>query len=246
MTELLFMTILFLGLGFIAGKFFKNLNPILVFIGFIFVVSMAPLMIEQDNNYYTACVVIGAMLNFKRPVSAIVAYIRNFFSTISLKRLNAGYSKNIDQQKQQAEENLYSQKRDVEAELKRQKYEAEQDIARQRREAEEAIKRQAEELRREQEKYQKNKHNSQHNNQRSQSSTNNKNHLNPLVFADACEIVGLSQGKTFKDYKRAYLQLMKLYHSDKLTGLSDELRKQEEEKAKALNVAMNTIKKKLK
>lgn len=81
--------------------------------------------------------------------------------------------------------------------------------------------------------------------QGSSQSNQDSRHLNPLVFSDACEILGLSQGKTLKEYKVAYLKLMKLYHSDKLAGLPDDLRKQEEEKAKVLNMAMDTIKKKL-
>lgn len=247
MTEVLFVSFLLIFGGYIVGKLFVKLNPFLMLIGFIFIAVTAPAFIKMDNNYYTACFVVGGLLNFSRPVS----YVRDLFGTLSLRRAGAGYVANIEEQKQQAESELYTQKRQVEEELRRQKQEAEQDIQRQRREAEEAIRREAENLRREREQYQQSSNNSQgshsqNNNQQSHSSTSNKTHLNPLVFADACEIMGLSQGKTLKEYKRAYLQLMKLYHSDKLSGLSDELRKQEEEKAKTLNVAMNTIKKKLK
>lgn len=55
----------------------------------------------------------------------------------------------------------------------------------------------------------------------------------------------MSQGKTLKGHKIAYLKLMKLYHSDKLTCLLGDLRKKEEDKAKILNVAWGAIKKKL-
>jgi len=211
-------------------------------IGFIFMAVIASALIELNNDYYTGCFIFGAIFNFSRPVT----FIRDLFSNFSLRRSGANYVANIEAQKQQAENELYSQKHQVEEELRRQKYEAEQDIQRQRREAEEAIKRQAENLRREQERYQKNRERSENTNRQSTSSKNDHKHFNPLVFSDACEILGLSQGKTLKEYKRAYLQLMKLYHSDKLSGLSDELRKQEEEKAKTLNVAIDTIKKKLK
>jgi len=246
MTEILIVSFLMIFGGYIVGKLFVRLNPFLMIIGFIFMAVTAPAFIEMDNDYYMACFVFGAILNFSRPVS----YVRDLFGTLSLRRAGASYVANIEEQKQQAEDELYNQKHQVEEELKRQKYEAEQDIQRQRREAEEAIRREAENLRRERERHQQNSNrsqgnHSQNNNQQSYSSTNDKKHLNPLVFADACEILGLSQGRTFKEYKAAYLKLMKLYHSDKLAGLSDELRKQEEEKAKTLNVAMNTIKKKL-
>jgi DnaJ-domain-containing protein 1 len=242
MTEILFVSFLLIFGGYIIGKLFVRMNPFLMIIGFIFIAVTAPAFIEMDNNYYTACFVVGGLLNFSRPVS----YVRDLFGTLSLRRAGAGYVANIEEQKQQAEAELSSQKHQVEEDLKRQKYEAEQDIQRQRREAEEAIRREAENLRREREQYQQSSKNSQNTNQQSNSSAGDKKHLNPLVFSDACEILGLSQGKTLKEYKRAYLQLMKLYHSYKLSGLSDELRKQEEEKAKTLNVAMATIKKKLK
>lgn len=246
MTEILIVSFLMIFGGYIVGKLFVKLNPFLMIIGFIFIAVTAPAFIQMDNDYYMACFVFGAILNFSRPVS----YARDLFGTLSLRRAGAGYVANIEEQKQQAEAELYSQKHQVEEDLRRQKQEAEQDIQRQRREAEEAIRQEADNLRRERERYQQSSNSSQNsqsqnNSQQSYYSTDDKKHLNPLVFADACEIMGLSQGKTLKEYKRAYLQLMKLYHSDKLAGLSDELRRQEEEKAKTLNVAMNTIKKKL-
>jgi len=230
--------------GYFIGKLFVRLNPFLMIIGFIFMAVIASALIELNNDYYTGCFIFGAILNFSRPVT----FIRDLLSNFSLRRSGANYVANIEAQKLQAEDELYSQKHQVEEELRRQKHEAEQDIERQRRDAEEAIKRQAENLRREQDRYQRSKSESENNNQQSQSSSSkgNQEHLNPLVFADACKILGLSQYKTLKEYKRAYLQLMKLYHSDKLAGLSDELRKQEEEKTKALNVAINTIKKRFK
>jgi flagellar biosynthesis GTPase FlhF len=246
MTEVLIVSFLMMFGGYIVGKLFVKLNPFLMIIGFIFIAITSPAFIEMDNDYYMACFVFGAILNFSRPVS----YVRDLFGTLSLRRAGAGYVANIEEQKQQAEADLYSQKHQVEEDLRRQKQEAEQDIQRQRREAEEAIRREAESLRRERKKYQQSSDNSQgsqsrNNSQESNSSTNDKRHLNPLVFADACEIMGLGQGKTLKEYKRAHHKLISQSHSDKLAGLSEELKKQEEEKAKTLNVAMGTIKKKL-
>lgn len=251
MTEILFVSFLMLFGGYIVGKFFVRLNPFLMIVGFIFIAITAPAFIEMDNNYYTACFVLGGLLNFNRPVT----YARNLLGSLSLRRVGARYVENIEEQKQQAEAELYSQKSKVEEELWRQKQDAEQDIQRQRREAEDAIKRETENLRREKERYsrqqkednQRQQNNNQKNNQNNKSSnsqSNNKRHLNPLIFADACEILGLGQDKTLKEFKRAYIKLMKLYHSDRLAGLSAELRNQEEEKAKTLNVAMGTIKKK--
>jgi hypothetical protein len=246
MTEILIVSFLLLGAGYIVGKLFIGLNPFLMIIGFILIGITAPAFIEMNNDFYMACFVIGGLLNFNRPVTYIRSLLSDFFGTLSLRRAGAGYIEKIEIQKQQAEEELARQKREIEEEIRRQKREAEQDLKRQQREAEEAIKREAENLRREREMYQQSSNNSQDNSQQSNNSASGNKHLNPLVFADACEIMGLSQGKTLKEYKTAYHKLIKLYHSDGLSGLSDELKKQEEEKAKALNVAMNTIKKKLK
>ena len=234
MTEILFMSVFLGGTGYLVGKLFIRLNPFLMILGIFILLGLAPALVEFDNTYYTICFVLGAVLNFKQPLTYSLAFINDLFSSFQLKQARAGYSENIEEQKQQAEHELYRQKQQVEEELKRQKYEAEQDIARQRREAEETIKRQAENLKREKEKYQKSRNNSYE---------NTKEHLNPLVFSDACKILGLPQGKTLKEYKKAYLQKMKLYHADRLAGLSDELRKQEEEKAKVLNMAMGTVRK---
>jgi len=251
MTEILIVSFLMIFGGYIVGKLFVRLNPFLMIIGFIFMAVTAPAFIKMDNDYYMACFVIGGLLNFNRPVTYIRSLLSDFFGTLSLRRAGASYVANIEEQKQQAEDELYNQKHQVEEALRRQKQEAEEDIQRQRREAEEAIRREAENLRRERERYQQSGNNSQSNhsqnkNQQSNYSASGNKQLNPLIFADACEIMGLSQGKTLKEYQRAYHKLVKLYHSDSLSGLSDELKKQEEEKAKTLNVAMNTIKKKLK
>jgi len=242
MTEVLMVSFFMIFGGYFVGKLFVKLNPFLMIIGFIFAAVAASALIDLKNDYYTGCFIFGAILNFSRPVT----FIRDLLSNFSLRRSGAKYVANIEAQKQQAEAELYSQKHQVEEELRRQKYQAEQDIERQRRDAEEAIKRQAENLRREQERYKNSRDQSENSSRQSSSTKHNNKHLNPLVFADACEIMGLSQGKTLKEYKIAYHKLIKLYHSDGLSGLSDELKKQEEEKAKTLNVAMNTITKKLK
>ncbi len=255
MTEILFMSIFLGGCGYLLGKLFYKLNPFLMLIGFVILAGMTPAFIELNNNYYTICFVIGAILNFNRPLTYIRSLFNDLLNTLSLRRLSTNYAENIDQQKQQAEQDLYTQKRQVEEELKRQKYEAEQDIERQRREAEEAIRREAENLKREQERARKNNQSYSSENKGKQSqnsqqssgshSSTNQRHLNPRIFADACEILGMGQGNTLKEYKRAYKELISQYHSDKLSGLSEELKKQEEEKAKMLNMAMATIKKKM-
>jgi len=246
MTEILFISLLLTGFGYVIGKLFIKLNPFLMLLGLFFIAGISPVFMELNNNYYTGCFVFGAVLNFTRPVTFIRSLLSNLFGAFRFRRANSGYSQNIEQQIRQAEDELYNQKRQVEEELKRQKHDAEQDIQRQRREAEEAIKREAENLRKERAKHQQSSSNQQNQNNGQSSSSNNKNHLNPRVFADACEILEMGLGNTLPEYKKAWKKLMSLYHSDKLAGLSDELRKQEEEKAKLVNAAWDTVKKKLK
>lgn len=242
MTETLFMSIFLLGLGYLIGKLFIGLNPFLMIFGMFILLGMSPALVELNSNYYTVCFVFGGILNFKRPISYVLSLLRDFIGSINFRPVR--YAGNIHEQKRQAEDELLRQKHHVEEELKRQKYEAEQDILRQRREAEEAIKREAENFRREKKAYEESKKNSERDKSQSSSYGNKKRYLNPLIFSDACEILGVPQGKTLREYKRAYLKKMKVYHADKLAGLSDELRQQEEEKVKVLNVAMDTIRKK--
>ncbi|MCG7549040.1 J domain-containing protein [Pseudoalteromonas sp. Of7M-16] len=249
MTSLLFAAAGFILMGYLIGKLFVRFNPALILIGLFPLFGVWVTISGLENKTFASIFfIIGMVLNFNRPLSYVRTRISDVAGTIRLRKLSNDYASNIEAQKQQAERELYEQKRKIEEEIKRQKKEAEQELQRQRQEAEESIKREAENLRKERERYERKQSNNQNqaNSEQSSSSQSNKQHLNPLVFADACEILGLGQGKTLKEYKAAYLKLMKLYHSDKLAGLSDELRKQEEEKAKALNVAWATVKKKLK
>lgn len=244
MTPLIFQAAMCMLMGYLVGKLFIKLNPVLVLIGLIVCYAIWITLQELDDQYLIVFYLLfGAILNFSQPITRTRLFLADIFGVFNLRGLRARYSSDIEMQKQQAEQELYTQKRKVEDELKRQKYEAEMDIQRQRREAEEAIKRQAENLKREQQRYSNRQR--QTNNSNQNSDTSDFMHLNPLVFADACEILGLGQGCSLKQYKERYLKLMKMYHADKLSGLSEELRKQEEEKAKTLNMAMNTIKKKL-
>mgnify|MGYP001599138755 CR=1 FL=1 len=258
MSELIFTTALVMFAGYIAGKIFKGFNPFLVAIGLLFLLFMYPVFMESENEYVTYAIFgFGVILNFNQPVSRLRAWFADLMNLISLRRFSASYANDIGQQKEQAEADLYRQKHEVEEEIRRQKRQAEQDIERQRREAEEAIRRESENLKREQErarsnnKSQNSQDNSrQENNQNRQSQNKSKNtdsgHLNPQYFPDACEILGKGEGCILKEYKVAYMQLIKLYHPDKISGLSGSRKAQAENEAKLINAAWDTIKKKLK
>ena len=258
MSELIFTTALVMFAGYLAGKLFKGFNPFLVAIGLLFLLFMYPVFMESENEYVTYAIFgFGVILNFNQPVSRLRAWFADLMNLISLRRFSASYANDIGQQKEQAEADLYRQKHEVEEEIRRQKRQAEQDIERQRREAEEAIRRESENLKREQERARSKQNKSQNsqdnsrqeNNQNRQNQNQSKNtdsgHLNPQYFPDACEILGKGQGCTKKEYKVAYMQLIKLYHPDKISGLSGSRKAQAENEAKLINAAWDTIKKKL-
>lgn len=259
MSELIFTTALVMFAGYLAGKLFKGFNPFLVAIGLLFLLFMYPVFMESENEYVTYAIFgFGVILNFNQPVSRLRAWFADLMNLISLRRFSASYANDIGQQKEQAEADLYRQKHEVEEEIRRQKRQAEQDIERQRREAEEAIRRESENLKREQERARSNNNKSQNsqgnsrqeNNQNRQRQNQSKNtdsgHLNPQYFPDACEILGKGEGCILKEYKVAYMQLIKLYHPDKISGLSGSRKAQAENEAKLINAAWDTIKKKLK
>lgn len=244
MSELIFTTALVMFAGYIAGKLFKGFNPFLVAIGLLFLLFMYPFFIESENEYVTYAIFgFGLILNFDQPVSRLRAWFADLINLISLRRFSASYSNDIGQQKEQAEAELYRQKHEVEEEIRRQKHQAEQDIERQRKEAEEAIRKEQESFRREQERARSNQNTNQ---QKTDSTQNDAGYLNPQKFADACEILGLGQGCTLKEYKSAYMTLIKLYHPDKISGLTGSRKRQAEHETQQINAAWDTIKKKLK
>ncbi|MBA6397606.1 DnaJ domain-containing protein [Colwellia sp. BRX10-4] len=257
MTELFFGAAAFIFIGYLIGKLFKGLNPFLVILGGFILIGIAPVFLQMEQrDFATAFFIVGFILNFERPVTKVKYWISDLFGSISFKRAKAGYVADIAQQKDQAVAELYRQKQQVEEELRQQKYQAEQDIERQRRAAEDDIRRQAENLKREQEKarsnQQKNKNNNSQNRQENGNGRQSKNssntdsgYLNPQYFPDACEILGKGKGCTIKEYKAAYIQLIKLYHPDKIAGLSGSRKAQAENEAKLINAAWDTIKKKL-
>ena len=202
-------------------------------LGFFIIISLTPAFMEFDNDFYTICLVIGGILNFKRPVTATVSFAKNIFESA---QLNMNLSGDIGRQKKRAEDDLYRQKNKVEEELKRKKAQAEEDINRQRREAEEAIRKDKEQFKRS-----KDSHNTNNSN-----SSDDRSHLDPTIFADACEILWKNQNENIKEYKAAYRRLSNIYHPDKLQGLSDEKIEQGSSMTKKLNIAIETIKKRFK
>lgn len=267
MSELIFTNALIIFAGYLAGKIFKGFNPFLVAIGLLFLLGISPIFTESENEYITYAVFgFGVILNFNQPVTRMRYWLSDFGNFISLRRVATNYADNISQQKAEAEAELYRQKREMEEEIRRQKRQAEEDIARQRREAEEKIRRDAENLKREQERakaeqkkrdgqersrQQQNRsqqsEKQQSHSQNRRSSNGDTSHLDPESFADACKIFGKGQGCSLKEYRATYKKLVNENHPDKVyakTG-SKEKKDKAEQKTKQLNVAWETIKKKL-
>lgn len=209
----------------------------------------------------------GDLLNFV----SIRRLATNYAEDIDRQKAEA--EAELYRQKREVEEEIRRQKRQAEEDLERQRREAEEAI---RREAENLKREQerakAEQQQREQQersrqqqnrsqqsgKQQSHSQNGQNNSQSRHSTSGNNHsrrstngdtsHLDPKNFADACEILGKGQGCSKAEYKTAYKKLMNQNHPDKVyarTGSETEKAKAEQ-KTKQLNVAWETIQKKLK
>ena len=66
--------------------------------------------------------------------------------------------------------------------------------------------------------------------------------MNPSNLADAYEILGVAQGASLDECKKAYRLLMGLYHPDKVAQLSGNRRKQAEEETMLINAAWEQVK----
>ncbi len=240
MTEIIFVAGLCGFVGYIAGKLVKGFNPFLLIFALAILLPMGMFLTQTNNLIYTTIFILGFSYNYGNPLRRV----GEFVSTIELRKPRFSA---LEQEKQRIEQELHRQKAEVEEDLRQQKQQAEDEIQRQRQAAEQVIREEAENLRKEREKYRQQQERAKQES-KTQSNSNQQNqqykpHLNPRIFEDACEILQMPTDKTLKEYKKAYLKLMKIYHVDKLAGLSDELKRQEEEKAKLINVAWETIQK---
>jgi DnaJ-domain-containing protein 1 len=67
--------------------------------------------------------------------------------------------------------------------------------------------------------------------------------LNPNILADAYEILGVSNGASLDECKKARLALLQMHHPDKVAYLNKTRRKMAEEETKRINMAWNRVKK---
>lgn len=269
MTKILLTTALVMFAGYVTGKIFKGFNPLLVPVGILFLLYLAPMFEESEYEYLTyALFTMGIILNFDQPVTRFKKWLNSLREIFSLHAIKAAYIKNIAELKDKAEAELEEKKRKIEEELRRQQEEIRREKEKLKREQERA---KAEQQRREQQersrqqqnrsqqsgKQQSHSQNGQNNSQSRHSTSGNSqsrqstngdtSHLDPKEFADACEILGKGQGCSKAVYKAAYKKLINQYHPDKVfakTGSQTEKAKAEQ-KTKQLNVAWETIQNKL-
>jgi len=248
MTPLIFGSAMCILMGYIIGNtFFKRLNPFLSLIGlFILFVVYEMNKTDDDKILIYVSIAIGLIGTFNTPITKTKYLLMKLRNTLSLRKLAKGYESNLEEQKVAFEKELERQKRDIEEELRRKKQQDDENLRRR----EEELNQREEQFKRQQgqSQNQSEQNSNSHHSQSNSSNTYSEDTrwlLNPRIYDQACAILGLSAGKTLREYKRAYKVLASKYHADKLTGLSEALKKQEEEKLKTLNVAMDTIKKKL-
>lgn len=65
--------------------------------------------------------------------------------------------------------------------------------------------------------------------------------LDPSVLLDAYEILGVSNGATIEECKKARMTLLSMYHPDKVAHLNESRRKFAEEEAKRINASWERI-----
>ena len=117
MTEVIFVSVFFLALGYFASKFFKGLNPFKMIFGFAIIFPVSLGLMEADNNWYTVLFIGGILLNFGNPFSGLFGAYNDY-------RVHKMYEKSINNQVNEATENLNKKAEDIrkeEEELRRQK-----------------------------------------------------------------------------------------------------------------------------
>lgn len=102
MTEIIFVSVFFVALGYFASKFFKGLNPFKMIVGFAIVFPVSLALMEADNNWYTGLFIGGILLNFTNP-------FKGLWNTIEDYKLHRMYQKSLNHQKATIESDLEDQ-----------------------------------------------------------------------------------------------------------------------------------------
>lgn len=248
-TAFLFIFIFCICLGNVTGKLFKKMNPFLVMFGLILVAGFLPVIHEQNNVLYFVAFGLGFIENF----FSVFGVVRDGFYHIRYRfELNSAAHKvqdNLDRQRAEYEEELKQQKREAEDDLRRQRQNAEDHLRREHEEAEERIRRAKEDLKRQREEAERQKQSKgQQSSSRSQSSgaSANEEFSMPRTFAQACEVLGVSQNATLAECKKAKRTLAAMYHPDKFESFTGKRRRQAEIEFQKIMCAWDIVEKELK
>lgn len=244
-TEKIFVSVVLFVLGSIFGKFFEELNPIVIFGGCILFLPVLFFLADADVLLYNIFFGLGFLTLFKSPFSKVF----DFLSEIKIKFQLAAANKN--RQRIFEEENRKQEERRKEAEretrrqeeyikkekenLRREKasFRTEQEQETYFKQEEERLKREKENLKKQQEDLRK-----------KQTRHHEEVGANmPTTFDEACEILGVSQSeKDFNVFKKARVEKTTKYHPDKCSHLGEKLKKKANIETKKINVAWEIVK----
>ncbi|MGI1671636.1 MAG: DnaJ domain-containing protein [Neptuniibacter sp.] len=240
-TQLLFISAMFLAFGMILGKSFKKFNPFFMLLGLIVCAPMIQLLFEFDSWFYTGAFAFGVLSNFGNPFRWVQGSLDDLAMTIQLKKARKRAEENyqeFDEELRNRTEDLQQQRSEAEEQIRR----AAEDLKRR----EQAFKRQQEQFYREQSRSQGSSNTSSNQSSSKSQHESKSSTFDPTKFADACEILGVNPDASFADCKKAYRRLMSVYHPDKINQLTGSRKAQAEEEAKQINVAWETVSKRKK
>lgn len=228
-TAYFFDAVMYIFLAYLIGFFFKGLNPFKMFAGLILAAITIPALIKANEPLYYATFFVGICYAFGNPLKWFSHILQEISLSLQLAKA---------QKLSQAQESINKTREDLHRqadELHQQKVNAENEILRQQQKAQDQLRQAEERLRKEREEFQREMQKQKGSHQES---------LNPKKLADAYKILGVPQGASLDECKRAYRHLCALFHPDKFARLEGILKQQAEENLKLVNAAWDTIEKK--
>ena len=211
MTEIIFISVFFLGLGYFTSKFFKGMNPFKVLIGvMVILLPVGVGLMEANNNWYTGLFILGFILNYGNP-------FRGLFNAFEDYKLHRMYQKSLNNQKSNIESDLEEQVNRASSHYSQKE----------------------EELRREQERFAREKAEF-HRNKSSKARADVKKTVQASID-EAMEILGLEPGFNQRDLKKAYKRESMKYHPDRGGNNPEHIKKLMELKFKEVVSAYNFL-----
>lgn len=204
-------------LGYYSGVSFRGFHPFKMLFGLFTAYLMWDFYQQKIGTLLIVTYAIGFAFSFGSPLRKVF----NWFDDIKMSMMLRKARKN-------AEHQFHSYQSDNSDDTRQQA----EDRNRQHQQAEEELKRAKEQFHRERDEFEKSK-------QKSEWGAG----LNPTIYADACKILGVPEGATVEEYKKAYRHLSSLFHPDKFARYDGLLKEQAAENLKLVNVAWETVQK---